>query len=396
MEVKQESDRLKIVYGDRFIGLQTEWQDILHGLEWTKKLRDHFDNQPIPNIMLEKALLGSRVAPNVNSIKGRVTSFHNAFAQFEKHFEQGYPRIGSVALKECPFEMQRIRLAEMRERIGEIQDWIDYQSLKEDFDHSGLLSLFTELIQRQLEPEKLTQIVSKSLLQAWIDHLFKEKSALRSFRGQNHEALIAEFRELDHKHCHLGASRVIFEANKRKPQGEFVVPGGEEQLLLHEAHKQKRHWPIRRLFAEIPNLLVRLKPCLLMSPLSVSQFLDPTRINFDLVIFDEASQIRTEDAVGAIYRGSKLVTCGDNKQLPPTAFFEEGMSEEYDDQEIEEAFDVFPSILDECVAIGMPLGWLRWHYRSKHESLIAFSNHQFYGNKLVTFPGSNSKDPNSV
>ena len=111
------------------------------------------------------------------------------------------------------------------------------------------------------------------------------------------------------------------------------------------------------------------------------------------MIFDEASQIRTEDAVGAIYRGLKLVTCGDNKQLPPTAFFEEGMSEEYDDQEIEEAFDVFPSILDECAAIGMPLGWLRWHYRSKHESLIAFSNHQFYGNKLVTFPGANSKDP---
>jgi very-short-patch-repair endonuclease len=393
MEVKQESDRLKIVYGDRFIGLQTEWQDILHGLEWTKKLRDHFDNQPIPNIMLEKALLGSRVAPNVNSIKGRIASFHNAFTQFEKQFEQGYPRIGSVALKECPFQMQRTRLSEMRERIGEVQDWIDYQGLKEDFDHSGLLSLFTELTQRQLEPEKLTQIVSKSLLQAWIDYLFKEKSALRSFRGQNHEALVAEFRELDHKHCHLGASRVIFEANKRKPRWEFVVPGGEEQLLLHEAHKQRRHWPIRRLFAEIPNLLVRLKPCLLMSPLSVSQFLDPTRINFDLVIFDEASQIRTEDAVGAIYRGSKLVTCGDNKQLPPTAFFEEGMSEEYDDQEIEEAFDVFPSILDECVAIGMPLGWLRWHYRSKHESLIAFSNHQFYGNKLVTFPGSNSRDP---
>ena len=393
MEVKQEADRLKTVYGDRFIGLQTEWQDILHGLEWSKKLRDHFDNNPLPDALLEKALSGSRVAPNVNSIKGRVASFYNAFAQFERQFEQGYPRLGAVALKECPFQMQRTRFSEMRERIGEVQDWIDYQSLREDFDHAGLLSLFTELTQRQLEPGKLTQIVSKSLLQAWIDYLFKEKSVLRSFRGQNHEALIAEFRELDHKHCHLGASRVIFEANKQKPQGEFVVPGGEEQLLLHEAHKQRRHWPIRRLFAEIPNLLVRLKPCLLMSPLSVSQFLDPTRIKFDLVIFDEASQIRTEDAVGAIYRGSKLVTCGDNKQLPPTAFFEEGMSEEYDDQETEEAFDVFPSILDECVAIGMPLGWLRWHYRSRHESLIAFSNHQFYGNKLVTFPGSNSKDP---
>ncbi len=393
MEVKQESDRLKIFYGDRFIGLQTKWQDILDGLVWAKKLRDHFNNHPIPNILLEKAKLGSRVVPNVNSIKGKVSSFYNAFAQFGKHFEQGYPRLGAVGLEECSFEMQRTRLAEMRERIGEIQDWIDYQSLREDFDNSGLLGLFAELIQRRLEREKLTQIVLKSMLQTWIDYLFKEKSALRNFRGQNHEALISEFRELDRKHCQLGASRIIFEANKRKPKGEFVVPGGEEALLLREAHKQRRHLPIRRLFGEISNLLVRLKPCLLMSPLSVSQFLDPGQMNFDLVVFDEASQIRTEDAVGAIYRGSKLVICGDNKQLPPTAFFEQGMSEEYDDQEIEEAFDVFPSILDECLAIGMPQGLLRWHYRSKHESLIAFSNHLFYGNKLVTFPGSDSKDP---
>ena len=393
MEVKQESDRLKIIYGDRFNGLETEWQDILHGLEWVKKLRDHFNGHLIPNILLEKALLGSRVAPDVNSIKDRVSLFYDTFAQFEKNFEQGYPRLGAVVLKECSFEIQRTRLAEMKDRIEEIQDWIGYQSLREDFDNSGFSGLFTELIQRQLEPEKLTQIVSKSLLQAWIDHLFKEKSALRNFRGQNHEALINEFRGLDRKHCELGAARIIFEAYKRKPQGEFVVPGGEEALLLREVHKQKRHLPIRRLFGEISNLLVRLKPCLLMSPLSVSQFIDPARMNFDLVIFDEASQIRTEDAVGAIYRGSKLVTCGDNKQLPPTAFFEEGMSEEYDDQEIEDAFDVFPSILDECLSIGMPPGSLRWHYRSKHESLIAFSNHQFYGNNLVTFPGSNSKDP---
>lgn len=393
MEVKEESDRLKTIYGDRFVGLQTEWQDILHGLEWAKQLRDHFISHPIPSILLEKVPLGSKVAPNVNSIKEKVSPFYDAFAQFEKNFEQGYPRLGAVLLRQCSFEMQRSRLAEMRDRIEEMQDWIDYQSLREDFDNSGFSGLFTELIQRQLEPEKLTQIVSKSLLQAWIDHLFEEKSALRNFRGQYHEVLINEFRELDRKHCELGASRIIFEANKRKPQGEFVVPGGEEALLLREAHKQKRHLPIRRLFGDMSNLLVRLKPCLLMSPLSVSQFIDPARMKFDLVIFDEASQIKTEDAVGAIYRGSKLVTCGDNKQLPPTAFFEEGMSEEYDDQETEEAFSVFQSILDECLAIGMPQGSLRWHYRSKHESLITFSNHQFYGNNLVTFPGSNSKDP---
>lgn len=129
-----------------------------------------------------------------------------------------------------------------------------------------------------------------------------------------------------------------------------------------------------------------------MSPLTVSQFLDPETISFDLAIFDEASQVRTEDAVGAIYRCRELVLCGDNRQLPPTNFFEQGMSEEFD-EDAEDAFDIFESVLDECAALGMTQGWLKWHYRSRHESLIAFSNNQFYNNRLVTFPCAIDKDP---
>jgi very-short-patch-repair endonuclease len=186
---------------------------------------------------------------------------------------------------------------------------------------------------------------------------------------------------------------VISEAERRKPKNVVLQPGGETAVLFREANKKRRHLPIRQLFAQVPSLLMRLKPCLLMSPLSVSQFLNPELCRFDLVIFDEASQICSEDAVGAIYRGQQLVVCGDNKQLPPTAFFEQGMSDEYEDQDAKEAFDIFDSILDECAAIGMSIGWLRWHYRSRHEDLIAFSNHRFYDNRLVTFPAAAQKHP---
>ena len=155
---------------------------------------------------------------------------------------------------------------------------------------------------------------------------------------------------------------------------------------------------MRHLFDALPNLLQRLKPCLLMSPLSVSQFLRPERIQFDLVIFDEASQIFTEDAVGAIYRGRQLVVAGDSKQLPPTDFFK---GVEIGDDEADAEADLnepsaadFSSVLDECGALPAmaPLS-LRWHYRSRHESLIAFSNHRFYDNKRVTFPSSQHRHP---
>ena len=122
-----------------------------------------------------------------------------------------------------------------------------------------------------------------------------------------------------------------------------------------------------------------------MSPLSVAQYLDPKHKKFDIVIFDEASQITTSDAVGAIARGKSAIIVGDEKQLPPTRFFEADTSDE-DDFFIEDG----ESVLSDCLNISMPKKYLTWHYRSKDESLIAFSNVEYYDNKLLTFPSPKS------
>ena len=150
--------------------------------------------------------------------------------------------------------------------------------------------------------------------------------------------------------------------------------------------------PIRTLFQKIPNLLVKLKPCLLMSPITVSQFLPAESNKFDLVLFDEASQIVPEDAIGSIYRGKTLVVAGDNKQLPPTSFFQKNLIDDVDWDELsDEDVEVFDSILDECLGIGLPVKTLKWHYRSRHEDLIAFSNHRFYDDNLITFPAAKAQ-----
>lgn len=153
-------------------------------------------------------------------------------------------------------------------------------------------------------------------------------------------------------------------------------------VLRHEITKKTRHLPLRELMSKIPDALTKLTPCLLMSPLSIAQYLAANASVFDVVIFDEASQIPVWDAIGAIARGKQVVMVGDPKQLPPTSFFDRAESTQ-DDVDVEADLE---SILDECISANLPIRNLNWHYRSRHESLIAFSNQRYYESKLVTFP----------
>jgi hypothetical protein len=253
----------------------------------------------------------------------------------------------------------------------------------------GFSEFIDKLILQRFERSQILTIFQKAIYQGLLDMVFKEDPALEAFRGKDHEQLIKDFQELDTRYINLTAKRVIDIANDQKPQGVFVqAPDSEITILMREAAKKRRHMPLRNLFERIPNLIRRLKPCMMMSPISVSQFLIPGGLHFDLVVFDEASQIYTEDAVGSIYRGDQLVVAGDPKQLPPTPFFQYTLDEDFDWDEDSYEFDVFDSVLDECMSIGLPVQMLRWHYRSKHDSLISFSNERFYNGNLVLFPAS--------
>ena len=172
------------------------------------------------------------------------------------------------------------------------------------------------------------------------------------------------------------------------------VPGPTEAgpiqdivFLSRELQKKMRHKPVRQLVGEMGDALTTLTPCLLMSPLSVAQFLPAGQTLFDLVVFDEASQITVPDAIGAIARGRNCIVVGDPKQMPPTRFFEKGA----EDNDNEDARDL-ESILDEALAARVPHHRLSGHYRSRHESLICFSNHAYYQNTLVTYPSADTSD----
>ena len=162
-------------------------------------------------------------------------------------------------------------------------------------------------------------------------------------------------------------------------------------ILQSEFNRKRRRMPIRKLLSSSGGLIQTIKPCFLMSPLSIAQFINPQSVStmfFDVVIFDEASQVRPEDALGAILRGKQLVVMGDTKQLPPTAFFDL-MIQPSDDADYEmDALVDMESILHLCKR-SFETKILRWHYRSRHESLIAVSNQEFYDNYLFIYPSPN-------
>ena len=170
---------------------------------------------------------------------------------------------------------------------------------------------------------------------------------------------------------------------------EKLLKESELGILLSEFNRKRRHMPIRKLLSAAGGLIQEIKPCFMMSPLSVAQFIEPENVDnllFDVIIFDEASQVKPEDALGAFLRGKHLVVMGDTKQLPPTSFFE-NMVEADDDEDYElSSLKDMESILHLCKKSGFPTKMLRWHYRSRHESLIAVSNHLFYSNQLLIYP----------
>ena len=394
--INAEAERLRRVCGKRFCGIDTAWTDILAAIEWTQRMRELFGQHQMSERLVQWATLTGDQTPPVKNLVTHHANFEKQLSAMESEFEEPEPAFHGVPLKDLSLAALLARLYAIRERIDDLQPWTDFKRLEGQCERAGLLGFLKQLHRNPPPSAQLVQIFQKSIYQAWATAIVEQDPRLREFRGRHHEQLIAEFKEVDRKLVRLASQRIVAECSARRPRSvSLQAQDSEVGILRREAAKRRRHLSVRHLFDRIPNLLLKLKPCLFMSPLSVSQFLPPEKFKFDLVIFDEASQIFTEDAVGAIYRGLQLVVAGDSKQLPPTDFFKSIDNDSDDDEENSSEDETpadFNSVLDECESIpGMRPYSLRWHYRSRHESLIAFSNHRFYHSRLITFPSHSAR-----
>jgi superfamily I DNA and/or RNA helicase len=267
----------------------------------------------------------------------------------------------------------------------ELQLAIDWNQLTAQSEKEG----FGFLIQAAAGWDEAKDLLKISLQKTWYEYLiteaFKRSPEISKFERASHEEIIAKFKKLDQVNLYYNRAMVALKHWEGLPKGNA---GGQVNILKTEFNKKARHMPIRKLVEEAGIAMQAIKPVWMMSPMSIANYLPPGAINFDLVIFDEASQVRPVDAIGAIARGKQLVVVGDTRQLPPTSFFDKLNT---DIEEEENVTADMPSILGMCDGQGAPTRMLKWHYRSQHESLITLSNHEFYEDKLVIFPSPGGK-----
>jgi very-short-patch-repair endonuclease len=280
------------------------------------------------------------------------------------------------------------RCAAIIQAESRLHTWCAWRKVREQAVSSGMESLVAAIESGMFEVKSVRRVFETNYARWWLNAVVDEEPVIRGFVSAEHEKRINDFRELDDHFTDLTRAWVRAGLCAELPTQDGVTKNSEWGILKHEMSKKKRHMPLRELVSRIPSALTKLTPCLLMSPLSIAQYLAADATTFDVVVFDEASQIPVWDAVGAIARGKQVVMVGDPKQLPPTNFFDRAESD-LDDEDVEGDLE---SILDECLGANLPTMNLAWHYRSRHESLIAFSNHRYYGGGLVTFPSPVTED----
>jgi very-short-patch-repair endonuclease len=283
--------------------------------------------------------------------------------------------------------------------LEELPRWNHFLRLRIKSKEAGLDKLTAAAESRTFAPHELGRVFRFVFYNSLARSVFAQHPELSEVTGVTQEQLRHQFAAADKESIRLYSERVASIIDKRDvPYGNQSGPvrnWTEMALVMNELNKQKRHIPIRQLILRSAGALVALKPCFMMGPLSVAQYLAPGQLKFDLVVMDEASQLKPEDAIGALARGGQVVIVGDPKQLPPTNFFQRVCLDSDDEGADDDrtAVEEGESILDVASTLFQPVRRLRWHYRSRHHSLIAFSNHEFYQRDLIIFPSAYHDNP---
>ena len=363
--------------GPLYTGTSTHWDALGKALEWALQVRSVNGGPLSPStaerfasLSIDSSVLKSRIAEWLEARDQICGSFTDRRESALKEELDSDIADGSDLLDEMADSGTR-----------DIDEWISFEQERRALGQFPLVGVVQRMCDDRLAQEQVAGTVEAAVLRAWLDSTVERDERLRRYQASSRQALVEQFKDLDHRIVVEANSLVAERCGARRPKSMTSTPA---QVIIREANKKTRHKPIRQLLNEVGEFATELKPCFMMSPLTVSMFLS-TDIRFDAVIFDEASQVLPADAINCIYRGRQLVVAGDQKQLPPTDFFARVEDAESEDEDI----DAFQSVLDLCKAAGglssLPL---TWHYRSRHEDLITYSNYRFYGGTLKTFPGA--------
>ncbi|MHA1745151.1 MAG: DUF4011 domain-containing protein, partial [Promethearchaeota archaeon] len=281
-----------------------------------------------------------------------------------------------------------------------LNDWFEVQVLRWHLDDLGFLDFFNQLINQRFyvsdpdsesTPILYSDIFEKWFYASWLRDLYESIPPIANFTRKFHTKTLLKFRKLDAEILLLNQSRLQRQLFNQRPQSDLNVSDEilrEKGLIQRELKKKRNLRPLRHVFSEAQTLITLLKPIMMMSPMAIANYLPSEKYDqfFDIVIFDEASQVTPEDAISAILRGKSLVVVGDSEQLPPTTFFTAKHADDDFDEDLDTPIQSMESLLDECTGIGFREKLLKFHYRSRKEGLIAFSNWNYYNGRLFSFP----------
>ncbi len=389
-----DSDEKKLMkhFESYYSGYCTNWNSAINALCFAKEFRDYVEVYKLP------ASFVKQICTDINSVEycqNTVEQLNILKLSLQK------PLNWFISLFDDAEKFKSLPLNDLIKRINDCKDnkslleeWVDFRSILKKCERNNLSSYAYAVRNNEVDANYIVEAYLKRFYRLWLDAVLPNFPAVLEFRGRIHNQNVKEFGQLDKGQFLIAQARVKERAFSRMPDFNSITSTRDEvNILKREVNKQRKLMPLRKLFRSIPNLLTSIRPCFMMSPLSVSTFLEADSYMFDLVIFDEASQVHTEDAIGAIMRGKQVIIVGDTQQLPPTNFFTASIADDDMDTDDAEKYDdagAYESILDEAVSV-LPERSLLWHYRSRHEHLIAFSNVKVYNNSLVTFPSSVDK-----
>jgi AAA domain len=393
----KSNQRAREVLGDRHRDAATDQQLLGNALDAARAI----ENARLPEYLQRHLFSASHDVriERLHSLKAKLaaaaTSTRLAWITFKEH-----AKVDDAAFYGAPFETVSATTMANRTALAiadqnALAAWIEYRHVWQDCVNLGLDPLLDVFEGSPLLPELLSTAFDRVYYRNLDRNAFKRHPGLARFSGITQKQARERFQELDRHILKLNQQSLAARLASASIDPGVLTPQRKEYtglvLIRNELSKKQRHVPIRTLLDRGGRSIQQMKPCFMMSPLSVAQFLKPGGLRFDLLVIDEASQMRPEEALGSIVRTDQTVIVGDPMQLPPTSFFDRADHFIGTDDEAEEIIDS-ESILDMALATYRPARELRWHYRSRHESLIAFSNRKFYDDKLIVFPSPLDSD----
>jgi len=378
------------VLGELWAGEDTSWPKIRNLLAWVEQCDEVLAGlEPLrPEVLSADVEWGAirveieRAAADLEATIGRIVSLTGVEPE---------PRLGVADWPAVPLPGLTTVIDEWRSSLDAYNDWVGAREALDIVRGLGLEIIATNLYDGSLEPSAARSKADLLLAEALWRRARSDDPVIDEIDGTQRTECVENFRTLDRKRIEISRSEVLSRYLMQRPAGS----AGEMGIIRAEIGKKRRHLPIRRLLERAATAVQKIKPVFLMSPLSVAQFLPPGRIEFDLLVIDEASQVPPEDALGVVARARHIVVVGDDKQLPPTNFFRMLINDDDEPQEDDAPpgrTRDFESILTLARARGMPERMLRWHYRSRHPSLIALSNHTCYADSLLLPPSPDSSN----